>query len=153
MKEQFKLSIKQTWLLISFFSLMLPIFMPSSINPQHFFENVIGTVTVTMFILSFPCSLFGLPILLFAQGIMDVNPNSIQVIYLNLFLFFILGLVQWFWIVPRVLRNESSFQALNLLSGKLSAKLSEAKVNNEVESWDFNGQTPLERIIKEKDSK
>lgn len=153
MNERFKLSLWQIWLLISVVSLLLPIFLPSSANPQNFLENIIGTVTVTMFILSFPSSLFGLPLMFFAQVALDVNPNTMQGMYLNLFLLFVLGSVQWFWILPRVLRNEPRFQMLNLLGGKSEPQLSAVKFDgNNIEFCDSQGRTPVERIIHEKDS-
>ena len=152
MKERFKLSLWQIWLLISVFSLLLPVFLPSSANPQNFLENIIGTVTVTMFILSFPSSLFGLPVMFFAQIALDVNPNTMQGMYLNLFLLFVLGSVQWFWIVPRLLRSEPRLQMLNLLGAKSEPQLSAVKFDGNVEFWDSQGRTPVERIIREKDS-
>ena len=152
MNERFKLSLWQIWLLISVFSLLLPVFLPSSANPQNFLENIIGTVTVTMFILSFPSSLFGLPMMLFAQVALDVNPNTMQGMYLNLFLLFVLGSVQWFWTFPRLLRNEPRFQMLNLLGGKSEPQLSAVKFDGNVEFCDSQGRTPVERIIHEKDS-
>ncbi len=152
MNERFKLSLWQIWLLISVFSLLLPVFLPSSANPQNFLENVIGTVTVTMFILSFPCSLFGLPMMFFAQFALDVNPNTMQGMYLNLFLLFVLGSVQWFWILPRLLRNEPRLQMLNLLGGKSEPQLSAVKFDGNITSCDSQGRTPVERIIHEKDS-
>src|SRR5689334_22979721 len=106
MREKFKLSLSGLWLLVSIFSLLLPVFMPSSANASNFAENAIGTASVSMFILSFPSSLFGLPVMFFAKIVLDVNPTSIEGMYLNLFLLFVFGLVQWFWIVPRVLRSE-----------------------------------------------
>ena len=151
MNERFKLRLWQIWLLISTFSLMLPVFLPSSANPQNFLENVIGTVTVTMFILAFPSSLFGLPIMFFAAVALDVNPNSMQGMYLNLFLLFALGSVQWFWILPQILRNEPRLQMLNLLGVKSDAQLSAAKFDGNIESCDSQGRTPVEKFIYEKD--
>ena len=151
MFENSKLSLSRIWLLISAFALILPIFMPSSANPQNFLENVIGTVTVTMFILSFPSSLFGLPVLFFAKLMFDVNPNSIEGMYLNLFLLFVLGLVQWFWIVPRLARSESRFQMLNLVGVNSEAQFLEAKPINNI-PFDDEGKTPLERVLRDKDS-
>lgn len=152
MKEYFNLSLKKIWLLISVFSLILPIFMPSSANPQNFLANVIGTVTVTLFILAFPSSLFGLPVLSFVGVALELNPNSIESLYLNLFLLFVLGFVQWFWIVPRLLINEPRFQMLNIPGGKSEIQFSEAVVPNNPQSWDSQGKTRLEKVFKEKDS-
>jgi ABC-type uncharacterized transport system permease subunit len=136
MKVQFKLSIWQFWLLVSVFSLLLPVFMPSYPNPRNLLANVVGTVTITMFILSFPSSLFGLPVLLFAQIALDVNPDTIQGMYLNLFLLFVLGSVQWLWIVPRLLRNEPRLQILNLLGVKSEPLFSPVRFNGGVGFYD-----------------
>jgi len=61
--------------------------------------------------------------------------------------------VQWFWIVPRVLRNEPRFQMLNLFAGKPEIQLSEANAANDVPFCDSDGKTPLERVFEEKDAK
>lgn len=153
MKERYKLSLSGFWLLIGIFSMILPVFLPSSFTAQNFVQNVIGTATVTMFILSFPSSLFGLPMMFFAGAILDVNPNTMEGMYLNLFLLFVLGLVQWFWIIPRVMRNEPRLQMLNLLTGKSKVPILETEPINNFQSCDFHEYTPLERVIYEKDTK
>lgn len=153
MKEKFKLSLSGLWLLVSIFSMLLPIFMPSSANASNFVENAIGIASVSMFVLAFPASLFGLPAMFFARIALDVNPNSMEGMYLNLFLLFVFGLVQWFWIVPRVLRNESRFQILNLFGGKSETQLLETKVTNNIPFCDSDGRTPIERVFQEKDTK
>ena len=151
MKEKFKLSLSGLWLLVSVFSMLLPVFMPSSVNASNFVENAIGTASVTMFILSFPASLFGLPAMFFARIALDVNPNSMEGMYLNLFLLFVFGLVQWFWIVPRVWRNEPRLSMLNLFGEKSEIQLLEAKAANNIPFCDSDGRTPLERVFQEKD--
>jgi hypothetical protein len=153
MKERFKLSLSGLWLLVSIFSLLLPVFMPSSANASNFAENAIGTASVSMFILSVPSSLFGLPAMFFAGTVLGVNPNSIEGMYLNLFLLFVFGLAQWLWIVPRVLRNEPRFQILNLFGGKTEIQLLKAKTANNIPFCDSDGRTPIERVFEEKDAK
>ena len=147
MKERYRLSLSQVWVLISSFCLLLPVFMPSSADPQHFFENVMGTVTVTMFILSFPMSLIGLPVMFMTGAILEIDPTSIEGMYLNLTLMFVFGIVQWFWIVPRFLANNTTFQTLNLLSAGPEVLLAEAKMEGRVDFYDARGRTPLERVI------
>ena len=151
MKEKFKLSLSGLWLFVSVFSMLLPVFMPSSVNASNFVENAIGTASVTMFILSFPASLFGLPVMFFAKIALDVNPNSIEGMYLNLFLLFVFGLVQWFWIVPRVWRNEPRLNMLSLFGEKSEIQLLEAKATNYIPFCDSDGRTPIERVFQEKD--
>ena len=151
MKERFKFSLSQIWMLVTAAALILPVFLPSSADPQNFLENVIGTVTVTMFILSFPISLFGLPVMFFASYVLGVDPNSIGGMYLNVFLLCVLGYVQWFWILPRILRNEPQFQMLNLFGGNPEMQLLEAKAMSNI-PFDSDGRTPLERVLQNKDS-
>ena len=151
MKEEFKLNLSPIWLLISAIALTLPVFLPSSAHPQYFFQDIIGTVTTVMYILSFPVGLLALPVMFLAKLFLGVNPNTIGGMYINVFLLCVLGYVQWFWIVPRLLRSESRFQMLNLLGGKSDLKLSEAAINN-AEFCDSQERTPVERIIYEKDS-
>jgi hypothetical protein len=147
MSERFRLSLGQIWVLISSFCLLLPVFMPSSANPQHFFENVMGTVTVTMFILSFPMSLFGLPVMYATRGILEINPTSIEALYLNLTMMFVFGVIQWFWILPRFLAKEPRFQTLGLFHARPEVLLAEAKIESRVDFYDTRGRTPLERVI------
>jgi hypothetical protein len=152
MKEYFNLSLKKLWLLISVFALGVPIFMPSSADPDYFFGNVIGAATVILFILSFPSSFFGLFALFLAGIALNINHNSIEGLYLNLVVLFTLGLVQWFWIVPRLLQTESPLQMLNLRGGKSEMNFSKANVIEDAKPFDLQGQTPLERVFQEKDS-
>lgn len=147
MNERFKLSLRGIWLSVSFLSLILPVFLPSSSNPQNFLANVIATSTVTMFILSFPSSLLGIPLLFFAQIALGVDPNSIGGMYINLFLLFVLGLVQWFWIVPRLWRNDPDFQTLNLPLSTADLQLPEASAGDTFQFFDRDSRTPLERVI------
>jgi hypothetical protein len=147
MNERFRLSLGQIWVLISSFCLLLPVFMPSSADPQHFFENVMGTVTVTMFILSFPLSLFGLPLMFMAGVILRIHPTSIEGMYLNLTIMFVLGVIQWFWIVPKFFANDPKFQTLNLLGARPEVLLAEAKIESRVDFYDARGRTPVERVI------
>lgn len=152
MNNLFNFNLKRIWLLIGILSLILPIFMPSTTNPRDFFENAIGTLTVTMFILTFPCSLFGLIILFFAKALLDVNPNSIESLYLNLFILFVMGLVQWFWLAPRLMRNEPAFQILNLRNSNGEIQFSETGSLNDAKFHQLQEFSPLERVFQESDS-
>lgn len=153
MKKPFELNLSPIWLLISALALTLPVFLPSSANPQYLFQDIIGTVTAAMYILSFPFGLLALPLMFLAKIFMGVNPQTIGGMYVNVFLLCVLGYVQWFWIVPRLLRSESRFQILNLLGAKSNLKLSEAAASNNPEFRDSQERTPVERIIYEEDSK
>ena len=143
MSEQFKRSLTGMWLLVGMLSLMFPILLPS-ITGGGLATNPIGTATVTMFILSFPSSLIGMPLLLIADYGLGVEPWSIEGRFLNLFLLFILGLVQWFWIAPRVGRNQPAMQVLDLKATPGRPILAGGR------AWDLfdtSKATPLERAL------
>ena len=111
---KFKLSLKQIWLAAGIFSLILPVFLPSEADSSNVFLNIVGVVNIVMFILSFPCSLFGLPVVFFAWYALGMNPNSIEGAYLNTILFFVLGAVQWFWIARFWSPTEPILQKINI---------------------------------------
>ncbi len=107
---------------------------------------------MAMYVLSFPAGLLALPVMVLAKLFLNVNPNTIGGMYVNIFLLCVLGYAQWFLIVPRLLRSDFRFQMQNLFGGKSDLKLSEAAISN-TEFCDSQGRTPVERIINEKDSK
>lgn len=153
MKEQTKLNLSPIWLLISATALTLPVFLPSSANPQYFFQDIIGTVTTTMYILSFPAGLLALPAMFLAELFFGVNPDTIGGMYVNVFLLCVLGYVQWFWIVPRILRSAPRLNMPDLFDRKSETQLLEAKAENSIPFSDFEGKTPIERVFQEKDTK
>lgn len=153
MNERFKLSLSGLWLLTSGLSLIFPIFIPSSADSANFAANAIGTATATMFILSFPSSLFGVPAMFLAGTALNLNPNSMGGMYLNLLILFALGLVQWFWIVPRLFRNDLKVLQILDLPAQMPALQSvvpQDQVN--FDNFDENARTPLERVFSEKES-
>lgn len=150
MKEEFELNLSRIWMLISAVALVLPVFLPSSANPQNFLQDVIGTVTLTMYVLSFPASFLTMPVMFLAQLIFGVNPNTIGGMYINLFLLCVLGYAQWFWLVPKLLRNKSEFRMLNLGGRKSEMLLSEAEMSSNIPFCDSEGRTPVERVFREK---
>ena len=150
MTERFKLSLSGMWLLVSLFALIFPIFVPSFPGATGL-ANPIGTATVTMFVLSFPSSLFGIPLLFMTDLALGLDPNSIKGMYVNLLILFVLGLVQWFWIVPRVLRSESTGQALDLLPTLITGALPERTIDMSAEFFDVKETTPLERVLRDED--
>jgi len=151
-KMKFKLSLKQIWLAVGIFSLILPVFLPSVAGADNFFVNLIGVVNIVMFILSFPCSLFGLPVVFFAWYALDMNPNSIEGAYLNTILFFVLGFVQWFWIARFWYPPESPFQNLNLAGVNSELLLPETAAIKDIPFSGADARSPVERVFREKDS-
>ncbi len=100
---------------------------------------------------SFPSSLFGLLILFFAGFALNVNLNSMEGMYLNLFLLFMLGFVQWFWILPRIARNEPNLQMLNLPEVKSQPGFTETNFTSNIPLYDEEGRTLIERVFHEMD--
>lgn len=149
MTERFKLSLSGMWLLVSLFALLFPIFLPSVADSANPGSNVIGTATATMFILSFPSSFFGLVLLVFINASIGIDANSIQGMYVNLFLLFVLGLIQWFWIVPRIWCRDIDIQTLDLPVMAETIKLPEIKMDFEFGGFDEQEQSPVERVIRD----
>jgi hypothetical protein len=147
-----KLSLKKIWVAVGIFSLILPVFLPSVAGSNNFVLNLIGIVNIVMFVLSFPCSLFGLPVVFFAWYALEMDPNSIEGAYLNTILFFVLGFVQWFWIARFWYPTDAPFQNLNLLAVGPDLRLSEPAAINRAQFSEADGQTPIERVFREKDS-
>ena len=150
MPEKLKFRLSSMWLFVSIFTLVLPVFVPSysSFNPA---TNAIGVATASMFILSFPSSLFGILLLPFMDATLGVDPLSIQGMYVNLLVLFVLGLVQWFWIAPKIWHRDPAFQTVEIGAGWMPAKGLPRAVPDEILSrYDGDGRTPLECVIAER---
>jgi len=148
MKGRWVSNLKLMWLMVSSLCLVLPVFLPSNPYPQSFSENPLGTATITMFVLSFPSSLFALPAMLFVNISFGFGPDSVAGMYLNILVLFALGYVQWFWIVPRFFRKGSKdLQILELNPGR--SALGEARLEVDFRFFDSNSRSPLERVIDE----
>ena len=112
MNERVVSRLGAVWMTTAVISLILPIFLPSYPNSYYFGTNVIEAATVTMFLLAFPSSLLGLPLVLFSQLSLGIDPDAISGRYFVIVASFLLGLVQWFQIVPWIFRKET--QCLNI---------------------------------------
>lgn len=152
MTERFKLSLSGMWLLASLTSMILPVFVPShnSLNPV---ENTIGAATAAMFILSFPSSLFGLPLLFLVNFGLQIDMGSIGGMYVNLLLLFVLGLVQWFWVVPRMFRTDPALQTLHMSDSAPDVRLPEFRETADCPIYDADGRTPIERVLRDDEIK
>jgi hypothetical protein len=148
MTDRLKLTLGGIWLIASSVSLLIPIFVPSfpgtALNP-------IATSLTTMFILSFPSSLVGLPLLYLVNYMVGVDPGSIQGMYENVIVLFVLGLVQWFWLVPRLWSNRPALQMLNLRQVADSTVLTDGGDAASIEFFNAQETTPLERVLRDTD--
>ena len=102
MSDNMKIALTGFWLMLSSACVVLPVFVPSNVYTGDPFANVVGTSAITMFILSFPASLLGLPISMLLQSAFGLGQYSLMGLYVNTLVFFALGLCQWFWAVPRL---------------------------------------------------
>jgi hypothetical protein len=149
MSERFKFSLSSMWLFISLFTIILPVFLPSSafsVNPA---SNAIGVATAAMFILSFPSSLFGLAAMFFVHATFSLKPESMEGLYVNLLVMFALGLVQWFWVVPRVWRNDPQFQTIEIPLDIPVPHFKPAIPKPSLLTVETDDRTPIERVIME----
>lgn len=149
MSEQLKKSLVMLWLAVTAICLALPVFLPSDSTSLDPAANVMGASTVTMFILSFPSSLFGIPLIVVVDYALGVDQNSIVGRYLNMFLLFVLGSVQWFWILPRVWRREPELQVLHIPAIADNHVIPEGMIDENPNVLDRRERTPLERVITE----
>lgn len=147
MPEKLKFRLSSMWLFVSIFTIILPVFVPSFsyLNPA---TNVIGVATAAMFILSFPSSLFGLVAMMFVDITLGMNANSIEGLYVNLLVMFTLGLVQWFWIIPRIWNRDPAFQTVEIGTGWMPRQVLPRAVPDEIFCrYDAGGRTPVECVI------
>jgi hypothetical protein len=152
MTERFKLSLSGIWLLASLSALIFPIFVPSFPGATGLFGNPIWTATATMFILSFPTSLLGFPLTFLADMVLGLDPNSIRGMYLNVLILLVLGLVQWFWMVPRLLKSEAAERVFERFLPEVTpAARPEGTIDTAAEFFDAKETTPLERVLRDSD--
>lgn len=103
--------LKYIWLLVGVISMVLLGFHWFGYESRNL-QNTILALNVAMFALSLPCSIFVVPVLVSAFFFMEINPASSEGIYLNTIFLFVIGLMQWFWIVKFWSPIEPQFQTL-----------------------------------------
>ena len=113
-----KSNLKRIWLAIGVLGMILMVFLWFGYDSQNL-QNAILVLNGLMLILSLPCSLFVIPVVVLANHYLAINPVSTEGIYLNTFFLFIVGFMQWFWIVRIWSPTESQFQRLDFLDGKV----------------------------------
>lgn len=113
-----KSNLKYIWLTIAVSSMILMVFMWFGYDSQTL-QNTIHVLDGLMLILSLPCSLFAVPVVVLANHYLEINPFSIEGINVSTIFLFVLGLMQWFWIARFWSPNEAPFQNLNLVDAKV----------------------------------
>ncbi|HEX8737878.1 MAG TPA: hypothetical protein VF721_21280 [Pyrinomonadaceae bacterium] len=114
MKNNFKLSLRQIWLAVGVLS-MITLFLPRVEGWQDFMKNALLVLEALVFILSLPCSLFAVPVVIAAAHYLDMPLMSSRGMTLSTILLFVIGLMQWFWISRFWSPREPPFQMLDLL--------------------------------------
>lgn len=112
-----KSNVKRIWLAIGVLAMILTVFLWFGYDSQNL-NNTILILNGLMLILSLPCSLFVIPVVVLANHYLAINPVSTEGIYLNTIFLFVIGLMQWFWIVRFWSPTEPPLQMLGLLSEK-----------------------------------
>jgi hypothetical protein len=114
MKNNYSSILRRLWLGVGVISLLLPIFLPSLAGSGNLAHNGILVVNILMFALSLPASLVGIPVVVAASHYLDMTPDSIEGMYLNTILFFVLGFVQWFWLARIWSPSEAPLRMFDL---------------------------------------
>ncbi|HKP68949.1 MAG TPA: hypothetical protein VJV05_06675 [Pyrinomonadaceae bacterium] len=145
MNVRLKLSLTGLWLITSLSAIVLPVFLPSGPRNQ-LIGNPIDLATASMFVLSLPSSLIALPVAAFIDSVgFRFGSSPIGDQYLFILLLFVVGVVQWFWLVPKIFRNRKALQTIELSDVNLNAGLVEAS------GFDINGASPVDRILQNRE--
>ena len=146
MKDNLKIALTGFWLMLSSACVVLPVFVPSDVYSANPFANVVGTSAVTMFILSFPSSLLGLPISMLIQSAIAVGQYSLMGLWINSLVFFGLGICQWFWAVPRlrIYLAQARAAEADITSSPAIGKIAHG---TRVQAFDEGELSPVERVF------
>ena len=144
--NRLKLTLGGVWLIASVSAVVMPIFLPSYSGTPGFAGNAMAVSGLTMFFLSFPSSVVAVPLLFFINVLLGPSTSSITVAYINILIMFVVGAVQWFWIVPRLLERKTYVQELDLSGAAGNTRLFARDAALWVET---DGATPLERAIEQ----
>lgn len=141
MNDKLKWTFGGAWLATAFLALLLPVFLPSfgGLDP-------ITASTALMTALSFPTGLLAIPIQYVAEAVFRSDPNSMAGMYLNVKILFGLGLMQWFVLVPRLLRRiETGGPATKMMRGSF-AVLNAGDVPADADLFSPQEASPVERV-------
>lgn len=125
MKGRMKLSLTGIWVIVALSAILLPVFLPSGPRNQ-FFGNPIDVALGSMFVFSLPGSLVTIPVAAFfdAAGYY-FGSSPIASAYLFIVVLFVLGVVQWFWLFPKIFRDRMAVQTLDLRDERINVSLPE----------------------------
>jgi hypothetical protein len=110
--------LKQIWLVVGVISMVLLGFHWFGYESRGM-QSTILALNALMFLLSIPCSVFVIPVVVSAYYFMAINPMGASGIYLNTIFLFVIGIMQWFWIAKFWSPAEPQFQTLKFTDPKL----------------------------------
>lgn len=113
-----KFNLKQIWSTVAVISLVLLAFHWFGFDSQQL-EISILALNILAFILSLPCSLFVLPVLIASNHYLQLSPLSSEGLYLNTVFLSVVGAMQWFWIANFWSPKEATLQMLSLANGEI----------------------------------
>lgn len=112
-----KFFLKNIWLAVGVTSLVLLGFHWFEFAPENLLKAIIIFNAIT-FLLSLPCSLITLPVFIASNHYLEMSPFSSDGIYLNTILLFLVGIMQWYWLINFWSPSEKPFQQLDLITSK-----------------------------------
>ncbi|MGI8542783.1 MAG: hypothetical protein ACR2MD_04810 [Aridibacter sp.] len=113
-----KFNLKKIWSAVGIISLVLLAFHWFGFDSQQL-EMSILALNVLALLLSLPCSLFVVPVIIAANQYLQLSPVSSDGLYLNTIFLFVVGAMQWFWIAKFWSPTEAPLQMLGLPNGKI----------------------------------
>ncbi len=109
----YKMTFKRIWTGLAIISVSFLAFRWFAFDSQ-ILQNAHLVLNSVMFILSLPCSVFAVPVVLLSAHYLGMNAASSDGIVLNTVLLLLLGGLQWFWILRFWSPSEPIMQKLDL---------------------------------------
>lgn len=114
-----RFNLKKMWLAVGIISLVLLVFHWFGFYLEKLTDSIL-VLNVLAFLLSLPCSLFVIPVWIASSYYLALSPISSEGIYLNTFVLFAVGALQWFLIVRFWSPTEPVMQMLDLPNGEVN---------------------------------
>lgn len=113
----YSMTFKRIWTALAILSLSFLVFRWFAFDSQ-ILQNTHLILNALMFILSLPCSIFAVPVILLSAHYLEMSAASSDGIVLNTFVLLMLGGLQWFWILRFWSPSEPIMQKLDLVDAK-----------------------------------
>ncbi len=156
-----KLILKRVWLLFCLILHIVPLFF--FFSPD--FINALGICMLIAAIISYPLTILFARLIIILLVWFDVTPfqPSIGYLYLLLFIFCIMGYLQWFVLTPRLIKFikktffRKDLQITFSVTSPSVKMISDSKPDESVSDWrknwyDEQKRTPVERVFEKDES-